>query len=297
MEEKGLAKGHIFALITILFWGTTFIVTKTLLISFQPIEIIIFRFIIGFAVLSLVYPHRLKTTEKKHELYFMAAGLCAVSLYGPLESNAINFTSASNVGVIVSISPFFTILLANWLLEGEKPRVYFFIGFVAAITGISLISFNGAALEFNPVGDLMAVAASFVWAIYSILVKKISGFGYHMIQVTRRIFLYGLIFLIPAAFMFDFEFALSRFTQPINLFCILFLGMGASAMCFVTWNSAVKYLGAVKTIIYVYLIPVIAVVTSVVILNEKMTWMLASGTVLTLAGLVISEWKSVFKSS
>lgn len=292
MNESNHVKGHISALITILIWGTTFISTKILLTSFKPVEILFYRFGIGVLVLLIAYPHRLKGTDKKQELMFMAAGLCGVTLYYLLENIALTYTTASNVGVIISIAPFFTAILANWLLDGEKPKANFFIGFFAAIIGIFLISFNGSAvLQLNPIGDLLAILAAIVWAAYSILSRKISQFGYNTIQTTRRIFCYGLFFMIPVLFSFHFEWGLERFTQPANLFNILFLGLGASALCFVTWNLAVKFLGAVKTSIYIYLVPVITVVTSVIVLSERVTWMSAFGTVLTLAGLFISEKK------
>ena len=67
--------------------------------------------------------------------------------------------------------------------------------------------------------------------------------------------------------------------------------MGASALCFVTWNFAVKVLGAVKTSIYIYMVPVITVITSIVVLHETITALAAAGTVLTLAGLFLSESK------
>jgi len=292
VNESNHVKGHISALITILIWGTTFISTKILLTGFKPVEILFYRFSIGVLVLLLAYPHRLKGTDKKQELMFMAAGLCGVTLYYLLENIALTYTTASNVGVIISIAPFFTAILANWLLDGEKPKANFFIGFFAAIIGIFLISFNGSAvLQLNPIGDLLAILAAIVWAAYSILSRKISQFGYNTIQTTRRIFCYGLFFMIPVLFPFHFEWGLERFTQPANLFNILFLGLGASALCFVTWNLAVKFLGAVKTSIYIYLVPVITVVTSVIVLSERVTWMSAFGTVLTLAGLFISEKK------
>jgi drug/metabolite transporter (DMT)-like permease len=84
---------------------------------------------------------------------------------------------------------------------------------------------------------------------------------------------------------------LERFGKPVYLFNIFFLGLGASALCFVTWNFAVKVLGAVKTSIYIYMIPVITVVTSVLVLRERITGMAVVGTLLTLVGLIISESK------
>lgn len=282
--------GHIFATITILIWGTTFISTKILLKVFSPIEILLLRFTIGFIALFIVYPHRLKTKDKKQELYFAAAGLCGVTLYYLLENIALTYTLASNVGVIISIAPFFTGIFAHLFLEGEKLKIQFFIGFFIALAGIFLISFNGYnVLKLNPLGDILAVLAAIIWALYSILTKKISGFQYNTIQTTRRIFFYGLIFMIPALFIFRLNLKLYPLAQPINLFNILFLGLGASALCFVTWNSAVKLLGAVKTSAYIYMVPVITVITSVLVLQEKVTGVAVLGIALTLAGLFISE--------
>ncbi|MDE6994412.1 MAG: DMT family transporter, partial [Lachnospiraceae bacterium] len=139
--------------------------------------------------------------------------------------------------------------------------------------------------------DLLALLAALIWACYSVLTKKISGYGFHTVLTTRRVFCYGILFMLPALFLSDFKLELTRFTNPMYLFNILFLGLGASALCFVTWNFAVKTLGAVKTSVYIYAVPVITVVTSVMILHEKITLLAAAGTVLTLAGLFLSESK------
>ena len=291
--ENRKTLGHLAALLTIVIWGTTFISTKILLVDFQPVEILFFRFVMGFLVLLAAYPHILKTTDYKQELTFALAGLCGICLYYLLENIALTFTLASNVGVIISIAPFFTAILAHFAMKSEeKLRSQFFIGFVVAMAGIILISFNGRELALNPFGDLLAVAASLVWACYSILTRKISSFGYPVILSTRRTFFYGILFMIPALFIFDFQPDLSRFTNITYLFNILYLGLGASALCFVTWNFAVKELGAVKTSVYIYMVPVITVITSVLILYEQLTLLAGAGTILTLIGLFLSEYKA-----
>lgn len=296
MNQNKNITGHLAAVLTILIWGTTFISTKVLLKAFTPIEILFFRFSIGFLALFLISPKRFCPREKKQEWLFAGAGLCGVTLYFLLENIALTYTQASNVGVIISIAPFFTALFSHWFLKGESLKPNFFIGFLAAISGIFLISFNGSSnLQLNPAGDILAILAAFVWAAYSILTKKISAFGYGTVQTTRRIFFYGILFMVPALFIFPFRLGLDRFTQPVHLFNILFLGLGASALCFVTWNFAVKILGAVNTSIYIYMVPVITVVTSVIVLQEKITGMALVGTLLTLAGLLISESKISFR--
>ncbi|MCL2194693.1 MAG: DMT family transporter [Oscillospiraceae bacterium] len=291
MEETVSKKGHISAFVTVLIWGTAFISTRVLLTDFIAVEILFYRFSIALLVLLLAYPRRLKGTDKKQELVFAAAGLC-FTLYFLLENLALTHTAASNVGVIISTSPFFTALIAGWLLEGEKPKANFFVGFLAAIVGILLISFSrSGAMVFNPVGDLLALAAAFTWSVYSIVLRKVGQFGHHTIQTTRRIFGYGLVILLPVLFLFLFEWGIARFAQPVNLLNILFLGLGASAICFATWNVAVRKLGAVKTSVYLYLVPVITVVASVLVLEESVTWLSAIGTILTLVGLFVSGMK------
>lgn len=290
-DNKRLA-GHLAATFTILVWGTTFISTKVLLQDFTPVEILFIRFCLGFLILLFVYPHRLRVRDHKQELYFMGAGLCGVTLYFLLENIALTYTLASNVGVIISIAPFLTALLAHLLLDGERLSSRFFIGFIAAIAGIALISFNGSSvLQLNPLGDLLAVLAAAVWAVYSVLIKKISSFEYHTIQTTRRTFFYGLLFMIPALFILDTHTEWTRFTETGNILNLLFLGLGASALCFVTWGYAVKVIGAIKTSVYIYLVPVITIVTAVIVLHERITWMAMLGTVLTIAGLFLSESK------
>ena len=284
--------GHLAALLTIVIWGTTFISTKILLVDFKPVEILFFRFLMGFMILLAISPKRLKTKSRKEELTFVLAGLCGICLYYLLENIALTYTLASNVGVIISVAPFFTAITAHLFMKSEeKLRLQFFAGFVVAIIGIVLISFSGQNLELNPLGDLLAIAAALVWAVYSILTKKINSFGYPVILSTRRTFFYGILFMIPTLFFFDFQPGLSRFANMTYLFNILYLGLGASALCFVTWNFAVKELGAVKTSVYIYMVPVITVITSVLILHEKLTVSAGIGTVLTLIGLFLSEYK------
>ena len=129
MENRNKA-GHLCALLTIIIWGTTFISTKILLVDFQPVEILFFRFVMGLLALLIINPHRLKTTTKRQELTFALAGLCGICLYYLLENIALTYTMASNVGVIISVAPFFTAIMSHLFLKEEgKLRANFFIGF------------------------------------------------------------------------------------------------------------------------------------------------------------------------
>lgn len=173
MNSRQRTLGHAAALMTILIWGTTFVSTKVLLRDFTPVTVLFTRFVIGYAFLWCLRPRLLPLSGWKKELLFAGAGLTGVTLYFLLENIALTYTFASNVGIIVAVVPFFTALLAHFLLKGEGFSRRFFLGFAAAFTGIFLIMANGAfVLELNPAGDVLALGAAFVWAVYSILMKK-----------------------------------------------------------------------------------------------------------------------------
>lgn len=289
-SDHKTGKAHILAFITIFIWGTTYISTKMLLKEFSPTEILFFRFILAYFALLLAKPARIPYKNRREELLFAAAGLCGVTLYFTVQNTSLVYTLASNAGVLVSVAPFFTAIF-SWLLLKEEPlRKRFFIGFVFSIIGIVLISFNGNfVLKLNPLGDILAISCAVVWAAYSVLMKKISALNYHVILCTRKIFFYGIILMIPALPLFNFHWNLARFTYLPNVFHMLFLGLGASALCFVTWNFAVGVLGPVKTSVYIYFNPIVTVVTSAIILHERITPVAMLGAVLILAGLYLSE--------
>lgn len=157
--ETNPARGHLAALLTIVIWGTTFISTKVLLVDFQPVEILFIRFMMGFLALLAVCPRRLQGVTRRQEGLFALAGLCGVCLYYLLENIALTYTMASNVGVIISVSPCFTALLTHFLMRGEERlRPTFFAGFAVAMAGICLISFNGSALELDLRGGFAGAA-------------------------------------------------------------------------------------------------------------------------------------------
>ena len=129
-----------------------------------------------------------------------------------------------------------------------------------------------------------------IWGVYSVCTRKIGGFGYDTIVTTRRTFFYGILFMLLALPFMDFHLQVPALLQPVNLANVIYLGIGASAICFVTWNYAVKSLGATKASVYIYGIPVVTILMSIPLLHEVITLQAMAGTVLTLAGLLISEW-------
>ena len=140
MNHNRTAAGHLAAFVTILIWGTTFISTKVLLRTFSPVEILFIRFVMGYLALWLACPRSLRLTSARQEGLYAAAGFCGVTMYYLLENIALTYTLASNVGVIISIAPFFTAILGWMFLGGERPRFRFFAGFLLAMAEIGRAS-------------------------------------------------------------------------------------------------------------------------------------------------------------
>lgn len=226
----------------------------------------------------------------KQEIYFAAAGLMGVTVYFLMENTALLYSTASNVGILVAVSPLFAAILSGLFLREEKLGHRFYIGFGVAMAGIVLVSLNGNfVLKLNPAGDLLAVAAAFAWAVYSILQKKIQPFGYSVVALTRKCFFYGLVFMVPFMIGMGFHPDMTALMKPSILFPVLYLGLGASAICYATWNFALHALGPVKVSVYIYLIPFVGIVFAAIILHEKITWAALAGVGLILAGLYLSE--------
>ena len=126
--------------------------------------------------------------------------------------------------------------------------------------------------------------------VYSTLVDRIADAGYETLAATKRIFAWGLLFMMPAV-PFAGAFPALGLVDPLVVANLLFLGLGASAACFATWNFAVKHLGAVVTSTYIYLVPALTGAASALVLGEPMTPPIVGGVALTIAGLMLSNRK------
>lgn len=281
--------GYLLAMITVFIWGTTFISSKVVLEVCSPAQNLFVRFLIGLAALLVIKPKILPFRSWKQEAVFAFAGLTGVSLYYYCENLALTYTYAANVSVIVSSAPVFTVLLAAFLNRNIKIKAGFWAGFVLAMVGIGLISLNGTRLQLNPAGDLIALFAAMLWAFYTQAVERINAMDISLVQATQRIFFYGLLFMIPVLFFEPAVWNLDVFFRPEIFWNTLYLGIGASALCFLTWNKAVALLGTIKTSVYIYLVPLITMAGSALLLAERITLMAIAGMVMILAGLFLSE--------
>lgn len=290
--------GHLAILTVVLIWATTYISTKILLEAFTPMQILLVRTLLGFFFLFLSNPRKMVYKQKIDRLIIAGAGLCGIFLYYFLENTALVYSSASNVGVIVATAPFFTLLAVHFILKEEQLKVQYFVGFALSMLGVSLISYSGSSeLALNPLGDFLAILGIVVWALYTTLTRVISRRGYPTLLTTRTMFFYALLGMVVTNLLLGDLPAITVVVQPPYLYHFLFLGIIASALCFVFWNFGLKSIGAVKSSFYLYLSPVITIIFSVIVLGEVITTTSAIGTALTLGGLLVSEYQRDRKRS
>lgn len=311
-----MIRSWFFAAFTVLVWGITFVNTRALLTDFSALEIHVLRF--GVAICALWGVEKIsalvgggKTRPPRcglrDELLFAGMGFFGVAVYQLLENCAIHYTNASNVSILVALNPVITALFAWTFGQGRRPGGFFFAGFLIAIAGVVMVSLDGISeFHFRPLGDVMAIGAMLSWGGYTILVGRVNAKGYPQIWVMRRVFLWALLMMVPfaiwglmdsgrAALSGSFAVTLdgsanwTRFSRMPNLVNLGFLGVFASATCFVLWNLACSALGVVRCTVALYLIPAVTVLFAFLFLDETLTAVSAVGAALTLAGVVVSD--------
>ena len=289
MQKNSLAFYHLLALLTVIIWGTTFVATKVLLQhGLGPIDIMFYRFLLAYFCLLVISHKRLWADNWKDEGMLMLAGLTAGTLYFIAENTAIGISQASNVALLVCTTPIFTALLTHFIYK-EPLRKNMMIGSIIALIGVGLVVFSGSViLKINPLGDFLSIRASLMWAGYCLRLKP-WGNRYPTVFITRKVFLYSILSLL-VYFLFDpLCMQADVLLQPVVMYNLLFLGIVASMLCFIAWNTAVKALGPSHTANYIYIQPMSTLVLSSIILSEVITLTSLIGAACIIGGIYLAE--------
>ena len=278
---------HIIAFLVVAVWGTTFVYTKLLLMAgLTAAQIFVLRFIIAYVML-LVYSLTRKqfrwfSRMWQDELLMVGLGITGGSLYFLTENSAMIYTTTTNTSLIVCMCPLFAALLVSLFFRAQRLHGLQIVGTVMAAVGVAVVVLNGHFL--SPLGDTLAFAACLCWAVYSLLMIP-AGMRYDTVFITRKVFFYGLLSMIPYFMVYPDLPSPSLVFRIDVLLNLLFLGCVASMLCFLAWNWVVKKLGAIVATNYVYFNPVTTVLFAWLILSEHITVYFLMGTVLILMGL------------
>jgi drug/metabolite transporter (DMT)-like permease len=273
-------------------WGVTFVYTKLLLIAgLTAAQIFVLRFIMAYLLL-LVYSlirkqFRLFASVWQDELLMVALGVTGGSLYFLTENSAMIYTTTTNTSLIVCLCPLIAALLIALFFRSMRLHGIQIVGTVMAAIGVCIVVLNGHfVLHLSPLGDMLAFGACLCWAFYSLLMIP-AGQRYDTLFITRKVFFYGLLSMIPYFLVFPDLPSLSVVLRIDVLANLLFLGCVASMLCFLAWNWVIKKLGAVIVTNYVYFNPVTTVIFAWLILSERITIYFLVGTLLILAGMYL----------
>jgi len=281
---------HLMAIITVVIWGTTYLSTKELIgQGLRPSEIFFYRFLMAYVCIWLFSWRQIWARTWRDELLFAAAGLTGGSLYFLLENTALGITLASNVSLILCTAPLLTAFLYAIFNSGERLRPNFVYGSILAFTGVALVIFNGNfILRINPLGDLLTLLAALMWAFYSLFIKRLNA-RYSTFFVTRKIFFYGLLTILPTYFFIPLRWNAQLLFKPYVWMNLIFLGLIASMLCYILWNIATKRLGVVRVTNYIYLSPIVTLLASSILIHENITIIALIGTVFILGGVYVAE--------
>lgn len=293
---------HFVALLTIAIWGSTFVFTKILLQNgISPAQIFTLRFIIAYVLLLLCCRakgrrFKLFADSWRDELVMLLLGITGGSVYFLTENASMLYTTATNTSLIVCTCPLFAMLLiAIVYRHSEQDRITLLqtMGSLIACLGMAVVVLNGRfVLHLSPLGDLLAFGACLSWAFYSLLMKSVLT-RYDTLFLTRKVFFYGILTILPYYLVEPGFPPLEVFLRPAVLWNLLFLSVVASMLCFVMWNWVIARLGAVVATNWAYFNPVTTVIFAWWLLREPITvWFLLGG-ILIIVGMLLLTRESI----
>lgn len=284
------------ALLAVLIWSGNFIVAKDVNKDIPPVALNFYRWltasIILFPFAIKIFIAEWKIVKSSWQYLFWTA-LTGVALFNSFVYIGAHYTTAINLALIgTTSSPIMAVIFARIFLK-EKIGWMKLAGMLLCIAGVLFLLSKGdlqnlATLRFGK-GDLWMLLAAFCFAAYNTLVKK-KPIALSPPSFLFAIFSLGTILLLPFFIWEGMHAPVVKWSSELVL-SILFLGLGASVICFLIWNKAIGLLGAGRTALFGNLIPVFSSLEAVILLNEKISYVHLISFILVVTGLLIANLK------
>jgi drug/metabolite transporter (DMT)-like permease len=297
--RNNMALWHLLAIGTVAFWGTSFVSTKVLLNhGFTAVQVFTLRFVVTYLLLLAASHRQFRCKEWKHELILFICGITGCTLYFWAENTALSLSPSSNVSLIVCTNPLLIMIFGGLLYKSEQLGKRQVLGCIITFIGMVLVVLNGKfILKLSPVGDFLAFTASMMWAVYSLVVRRLNGV-YSTLFITRKMFFYGALMSFPALLVEAggdvskaADIPWQNFTEPVVAFNFLCLTVFSSMFGYLVWNKVLKQIGTVLASNYIYGIPLVTIITAVIALGERITAVAIAGAAAIVAGMVMAEMK------
>jgi drug/metabolite transporter (DMT)-like permease len=282
----------IMLLVTMVIWGSTFVVTKGVNEQVEPFTLALVRVAIGAVVLlgcALIRQARGGSHSPWSSLPWgtiISMGLIGVVLYYAVFNYSLVYTSASQGALVQSCIPAMTALVAVvWLREHASAMRW--AGIALSMVGV-LIVFSGADAESGSgslLGNVLMFISAVLWGIYTSMAKRVAT--YDPLQVTAGIISVGAVMLLPLA-----AFEVGAAGMPsIDLqawFGMAYLGAGASGLAYMMYSAALKHVDASEAGVYTNLIPIVGVITGIM-LGDPLSARAIIGGVVVLVGVWLTS--------
>jgi drug/metabolite transporter (DMT)-like permease len=277
---------RILLLVTVVVWGATFVATKICLAYLTPAEVFGLRLLLALPTLyALIITRRITLSFTPLEKRRLLLGSAVLTLHFLIQITGLQYTSATNTGWIISVTPLVIVMFSYFLLK-ERIRANDIVGVAIATAGIFLLMSRGdfSSLDWLASrGDWLVLASAHTWAIYTVLGRNISR-SHNAVAVA-------FAFLLPATILMTAYMALtsdwSKFVHlPVEpLMALVFLGVIAMALANWWWQKGVASIGAAKAGMFLYVEPVATTVLAVPLLHESLGVFTAIGGFLVVCGV------------
>jgi len=281
---------HVAAFAMIVVWGISFLNTRELLdAGMTPTEIFVARFTIAYLSLLVIGRFKVRFTGWRDELLFVVCGVAGGSAYFIAENTALELTLISDVAVLVSTAPLTTALMGAIFYRDERISLMTCIGMLIAFVGSVMLALKDGLVWGNSVlGDVLALLAAFVWAFYSMALKKLNR-SYTTLFITCKLFFYGVLSALPLLLLENGHLSWNVIKQPVVWGNLLYLGLICSMAAYFIWGITVKRIGAVRASNYFYLSPIISMIAAAIWFGERTNAVAYAGCALIFAGVIIAE--------
>jgi drug/metabolite transporter (DMT)-like permease len=270
-------------------WGTNFVAMKYLLAHISPVNLILFRFLLGSIILFflLLFFEDVKIPARDF-LHLCLLGATGITVYQFFFTYALKYTSVTNVSIIINTSPLYGGFLASLFgFEKFKPKRLFAI--IMGFVGVYILITKGeASLSGGDIrGNLLAVMSSLFWALYTILSKPLLE-RHSPLKVTTFSMVTGAILLLPFL-PFCFNVAEYRVLSAMQWTLLLFTVVFSIVIAFFLWYRGVSRIGPSRTMVYQYSVPVFAAFLAVCFLGERLYLSQAVGAAIVFISMALAR--------
>ncbi len=278
-------------LLAVIFWGTSFIATKYLLVELNPETIISMRLILAIAlllVIALFQKRDFSINLKSHAYILILAMIAVFHLW--IQVTGLKYTTASNTGWIIGTAPIFMAILGLIFFK-EKLNILKILGIIIATFGLLLLVGKGNPTNIDLIqnkGDLLVLSSAFTWGIYSMVNKKIS-LNYSPLMTILYLFIMMAIIIVPLT-VNNTSIRSVVHLSGIGWLSILFLGLLCSGISYVIWAYALREMESAKVGAFLYFEPFITVLAAWIFLSENITLlMILSGLIITAGVFLVNK--------